>query len=151
MCWTLKHHPPYSPTAGTPKTSSLPLSYSTVFSCHLIYGRLLSLLHPSQFLTSVVKIANAGSVTQYVTRRQSVCRWKRSSLRSLGFLEAHLLFVTLVSTLINSTIRYKNRIEHCTSEGKSSRMQKKVKERMDRFNAGGRRDIERQLQEGGRL
>jgi hypothetical protein len=75
----------------------------------------------------------------------------RSSLRSLGFLEAHLLFVTLVSTLINSAIRYKNRIEHCTSEGKNSRMQKKVKERMDRYNAGGRRDIERQLQEGGRL
>jgi len=52
------------------------------------------------------------------------------------------LFVTLVSTLINSAIRYKNRTEHCTSEGKSSRMQNKVKERMDRYNAGGRRDIE---------
>jgi len=30
-------------------------------------------------------------------------------------------------------------------------MQNKVKERMDRCNAGGRRDIERQLQEGGCL
>jgi len=52
----------------------------------------------------------------------------RSSLTSLGFLEAHLLFVTLVSTLINSAIRYKNRTEHYTSAGKSSRMQSKVKE-----------------------
>jgi hypothetical protein len=34
---------------------------------------------------------------------------------------------------------------------KSSRMQNKVKERMDKYNAGGRRNIERQLQEGGLL
>ena len=30
-------------------------------------------------------------------------------------------------------------------------MQNKVKERMDKYNAGGRKDVERQVQGGGRL
>jgi hypothetical protein len=78
-------------------------------------------------------------------------RRKRSSSGSLGFLEAHLLFVTLVSTLINRAIRYKNRTEHYTFAGKSGRMQNKVKGRKDKYNAAARGDTQRYLQDVGRL
>lgn len=52
------------------------------------------------------------------------------------------MFVTMVSTLINSAISCKNRTEHYTSAVKSSRVQNKVKERMDKYNATVRRDVD---------